>query len=86
MPTEWNKEITINLSGSGAPERPRYMYVLFTLENRTYSVDDACALSEKLRDDGIEDLHCIKVDLGDDPFPRSFDGLKFLNPGDSHAD
>ncbi len=59
-------EITVQVDNPKKRKLPgRYMWILFTLEHRAYSIEEVCELAERLRAEGVEDLHCIKVDCGD---------------------
>jgi hypothetical protein len=64
-------EITIDIHGDNViPKREdfRYMFVLFTLERRAYSVGEVFEIADQMKAEGVaaDDIHCIKIDCGDD--------------------
>lgn len=76
--SNWNKDITVNVySDDAAPAVPRWMYVVFTLEHRAYSIADAQAIADRLVEDGAKDVACVRIDCGE-PSEDPLYGFPFL--------
>ena len=70
-------EIEIDIEADNVipkPEDFRYMFVLFTLEYRAYSVGEVFRIADKMKVKGVKagDIHCIKIDCGADGMPAPF--------------